>query len=346
MQPGADIIEIEFLCCMAGAILKIHTLLQGIPYTCVCGTPEEDISSISYDSRTVLPGGLFVCLPGTNTNGHHYLFQAVERGAAACLTEDIPKDYPKHCCILQVQDTRKAMAVLSSNYYAAPDRELQLVGITGTKGKTTTTRFLRQMLTAAELQVGSIGTEGCWAGRQHLELQFAAKTTPESVELFSILSAMKEKGIQTVVMEVSSHALALDRVFACQYELGVFTNLSLDHLDLHGSMECYADCKGKLFSQCRKAVVNLDNIWAEKMMHCRNTLTYSMKDPKADLYCREAVLEGDTCRFVLVFQKQEYFLKVTLFRKIHMYNILAAMGVCLGLGMEMERVCRLLPAIQ
>ena len=226
--------------------MKLSSLLESLVVEDFVGLEDQLISSIHYDSRNVKPGGLFVAIHGLRSDGHTYINEAVKKGAVAVVTEK-PWSVPASVGVVQVGDTRRALAALSSAYYGNPSRGLFVIGITGTNGKTTTAYVTEAILSAAGFNVGVIGT---------INYRFKGQTfcnpvtTPESLDLMRILRQMADSGVTHVVLEVSSHALDLDRVATCEFDIGAFTNLSRDHLDYHGDMETYWQCKKRLCLGC------------------------------------------------------------------------------------------------
>ncbi len=247
--------------------VKINSSLSGLA-TLVSGSckGEATVTGITHDSRSVQPGDLYVALPGANTHGIEYVDQAIINGAVAIATDS------KGCKLLstkkvpylELSDARKDMAKLAATIYGHPETKLKIVGVTGTNGKTTTTHMLRSMYLDSGAHVGVVGTLGTYLDLESIP---TARTTPESTDLFAVLAIMAERGITHVFMEVSSHALELDRVLGLQFDVAIFTNLTQDHLDFHGSMEHYFAAKAKLFnsSYAKTAVVCVDDDWGKKL---------------------------------------------------------------------------------
>lgn len=229
--------------------MRLSQLLQGVELKTA---PEEDmeVSGLSCDTRSLKPGEVFVALRGYKTDGHLYIDEALRAGAAAIVAEEGEE-------VLLTEDSRAALAVMAGNWFAHPAEELKVVGVTGTNGKTTVTTLLWQVLTQAlETKVGLIGTNRVLVGEEEFP---AGRTTPESYDLQYWLRRMADEGCTHVVMEVSSHALCLNRVDGISFTAGAFTNLTQDHLDFHKTMEAYRQAKGRLFGQCAAAVVNVDD---------------------------------------------------------------------------------------
>jgi UDP-N-acetylmuramoyl-L-alanyl-D-glutamate--2,6-diaminopimelate ligase len=223
------------------------------------------IRGLEYDSRKVTPGDLFFALPGAVVDGHDYLEQAVTNGAAAIVVEQLPDDFDSDRCLaIIVSDSRRAMAPIATHFFGSPSAELHLLGITGTNGKTSTTYLIESILRRTGRNVGLIGT---------VEIRYAdlrersVNTTPESLDLQRTLRNMCTRGIETVVMEVSSHGLELGRVEGCRFDIAAIGNVTQDHLDFHGTMDSYRDSKALLFSRHQPdgaiAVVNIDDPSAE-----------------------------------------------------------------------------------
>ena len=320
--------------------MKLRKLLAGVPLTEEEFDGGLEISSLSYDSRTLEPGALFVALPGAKTDGSRFIDQAMERGAAAVLCEH-PPERPGPW--LTTPDARLALALTSANWFGHPGKEMTLIAVTGTNGKTTTTCLIKEMLEQTlSVPVGLVGTNRNLVGQRELP---AHRTTPESYELQRLLRTMADAGCACAVMEVSSHALIQHRTAGLTFDVGVFTNLTQDHLDYHKTMEEYRRAKGLLFAQCRRSVVNLDDEagrWYAGRIS-GPVFTYSENRAQADL----------TARNIRLFPGHVEFEAVTLghIARVHLpipggfsiYNALAALsaGLCLELPLE-----RLAPALR
>ena len=319
--------------------MKLRKLLAGVPLTEENFDGDMEITSLSYDSRTLEPGALFVALPGAKTDGSRFIDQAMERGAAAVLCQQPPK---RPGPWLTTPDARLALALASANWFDHPGAEMTLIAVTGTNGKTTTCLIKEMLEQTLRVPVGLVGTNRNLVGQQELP---AHRTTPESYELQQLLRTMADAGCAFVVMEVSSHALVQHRVAGLTFDVGVFTNLTQDHLDYHGTMEEYRRAKGLLFAQCRRSVVNLDDEagrWYAGRIS-GPVFTYSENRAQADL----------TARNIRLFPGHVEFEAVTLghIARVHLpipggfsiYNALAALsaGLCLELPLE-----RLAPALR
>jgi UDP-N-acetylmuramyl-tripeptide synthetase len=222
---------------------NLEQLLLLIPDASITGERNKIIKAVTHDSRNVVPGTLFICLTGNKVDGHEYIQQAVELGAVAVLVEK-QIAVPAGITVIQVENTRTAMQLIVPAFFDYPARELRMIGVTGTNGKTTTTYLVRSILKAAGFKTGVIGTIQTLIEDRVLPVK---NTTPDVVELQRTLAEMVDADIDYVIMEVSSHALALDRVAGCEFDIGAFTNITQDHLDFHGTFDRYTDAKAKLF---------------------------------------------------------------------------------------------------
>lgn len=240
--------------------MKLKELLRDLPVESLHADPETEIRDIAYDSRAVQPGDLFVAVEGFTSDGHRFIPMALEKGAAAVLCSRAPEgDVP----YVLTANTRRGLALVSAACFGRPAEKLTMIGVTGTNGKTTSTTLIKHMLEKClGTKVGLIGTISNWVGEEEYP---AERTTPESYDLQALLAKMVSAGCTHCVMEVSSHALDLDRVAGIRFAAGLFTNLTRDHLDFHGTMENYAAAKKKLFSVSDAGAVNLDDPWAAFM---------------------------------------------------------------------------------
>lgn len=264
--------------------MKLSELCKEITYTCIQGSMEREVTDIIYDSRKVSAGTVFVCMVGTVVDGHDYIEDAVAKGAAALVVEhEVECSIPADCTVIQVESARYALAHMSAAYFGYPDRELVTIGLTGTKGKTTTTYMMKSVLETAGKKVGLIGTIGALVGDEPLP---SKNTTPESYELHRMFRAMADAGCEYVVMEVSSQGLKMDRVAGITFDYGIFTNLSPDHIGPgeHDSFEEYMECKSLLFRRCRVGIVNADDAHVEDILrgHTCEVKTFSC-EKQADL---------------------------------------------------------------
>ena len=237
--------------------MKLETLIQNLGCTLDAGDPGVEITSLEYDSRRVVPGSLFVCLTGFQADGHDYIPKALEAGCAALVVEHAVA-VPEGIAVVRVEDGRAALAELSAAWFGHPAEEMTVIALTGTKGKTTTAHMLKAILEAAGHKVGMIGTIGAMIGTEKIKTR---NTTPESYELHSLFRRMADAGCSCVVMEASSQGFKLRRTAGIEFDIGVFLNLSPDHIGAgeHESFEEYLRCKSMLFRQCKRGLVNADD---------------------------------------------------------------------------------------
>ena len=322
--------------------MKLHALLAGVPLT--GGSPDLDmeISSISYDTRTLQPGALFVALTGDRTDGHRHIREALDKGAAAVLCQQAPREPGPW---LTTGDSRLALALVSANWFGHPGDSMTLAAVTGTNGKTTTTNLLKELLErTAGAKVGLIGTNRNMIGQRELS---AHRTTPESWELQSLLRQMADEGCTHVVMEVSSHALVQHRTAGVTFDVGVFTNLTQDHLDYHHTMEAYRAAKGLLFRQCRRAVLNLDDEagrWYRTQVDCP-VFTYSENKDGADLSAKNIRLFPSHVEFEALTLGRIFRVHLPIPGGFSIYNALAALSAGLCLGLDLEKMAAAMPAV-
>ena len=321
----------------------LRDLLAGVPLAGESTGLDVEISSISYDTRTIQPGALFVALSGDKTDGHLYIQTALEKGAAAVLCERAPEEPGPW---LVTEDSRYALALVSANWFGRPGDSMTLAAVTGTNGKTTTTNLLKELLErTAGAKVGLIGTNRNMIGEAELP---AHRTTPESYELQSLLRQMADEGCAYVVMEASSHALAQRRTAGLTFDAAVFTNLTQDHLDYHHTMEEYRDAKGRLFQQCKTAVLNLDDEagrWYQDRVSCP-VFTYSENKTGADLSAANIRLFPSHVEFEALTLGQLSRVYLPIPGGFSIYNALAALAAGLCLGLELEDMARVTPSVR
>lgn len=292
-------------------------------------TANIEITDICYDSRKVTRGALFVAIKGFKSDGHQFLEKAFENGAVMAVGEnDLNEER-----YIKVDSSRKFLAQASKSFFSSCADKMKIVGITGTNGKTTTSYLIKQILELKGLKCGLIGTNQILVGDEVIE---AERTTPESRELHELFKKMYEKGTEYVVMEVSSHSLELDRVFGINFEVGIFTNLTQDHLDFHKSMDNYAQAKAKLFSVCEKSVINADDPYASVMMkNAKKIVTYGI-EKEADFKAKNIKLRERGITFDGCFELSERTFRLSIPGRFSVYNALAAAtgAAMLGIGTE------------
>ncbi|WP_257350556.1 UDP-N-acetylmuramoyl-L-alanyl-D-glutamate--2,6-diaminopimelate ligase [Pseudalkalibacillus decolorationis] len=322
--------------------MKLNNLISQLVGYKLFNDSNPSISGIEMDSRKVEEGNLFVCVKGERFDGHLFVDDVVKRGAVAIVAErEIKTSVP----VILVKDTRRVLSVLSDRFFKSPTRQLQLIGITGTNGKTTTSHIIDRMLQDQHRRTGIIGT---------IEMRInnvpypVSNTTPESPVLQKAFARMVEEKVETAVMEVSSHALHMGRVRGCDYNTAVFTNLSQDHLDYHETMEEYLQAKGLLFSQLgntydnesvKLAILNHDDPASEKFkkMTAAQVLTYSIDKP-SDIRANNINITGQGTEFELQTLKGTYQVKMKLIGKFSVYNVLASIAAGIASGLEEQKM--------
>ena len=312
--------------------MKLAELLKDIEVRELCAPPELEISDVAYDSRQAREGGVFVAIRGFESDGHRYIPQAVANGAACVICEEKPSlDVP----YVIVADSRLALAVASKNLFGNPGGEMAIIGVTGTNGKTTTTYLIKHLLEQKKgATVGLIGTNGNMIGSEFLHTE---RTTPESYELQKLLREMADAGCTHVVMEVSSHSLVLNRVAGLRFAVGIFTNLTQDHLDFHKTMDEYARAKSLWFSMCDAAVINLDDEWSGFMLErCKcPALTFS-EGERGDLTASGIGLSASGVKFKARYRGETEDVKLGIPGLFSVYNALGVMGAGLSLGISLH----------
>ncbi|HET7656673.1 MAG TPA: UDP-N-acetylmuramoyl-L-alanyl-D-glutamate--2,6-diaminopimelate ligase [Bacillales bacterium] len=327
--------------------MKLKSLLDNLIGVKADFTENPSISSVETDSRLVQAGSLFVCIKGFTADRHDFVNQAIEKGAAAIVAErHIESSVP----VAYVPDTNRAAAVLADALYGNPSRKLHLVGVTGTNGKTTTTHLIEKVFADQGQKTGLIGTIGMTVSGKQMKLKSTTPTTPDAITLQRGFAEMVSDGVQTAVMEVSSHALDMGRVRGSDFNVAVFTNLSQDHLEYHPTMEDYFQAKSLLFSQLgntydrnqlKAAIINADDERADqlKKMTAVQLLTYGIEKP-ADIWAESIELSEKGTRFTLCTPFGKADVKLNLIGLFNVYNVLAAAAACLVSGVSFESVCK------
>lgn len=330
--------------------MKLHDLLHHlhllVPYQ---GTNPE-ITSIENDNRKVQQGSLFICIKGYTVDGHDYAESAVENGAVAVLAE---RALPLSVPVIIVNDTMRAMAVLADAFYQHPTKKLHLIGITGTNGKTTTSHLIEKIFSDANRCTGLIGTMYTKIGDQKFETK---NTTPESLVLQKGFQQMVENGVDTAIMEVSSHALHMGRVHGCDYDIAVFTNLTQDHLDYHKTMEDYKQAKSLLFSQLgntfdankpKFAILNADDPASDLYRKSTAAFVYTYGiDNNADFHAQNIHMTSAGTSFEIVIKEKRYSINIQLIGKFSVYNVLAGIATAFVSGIPMEKILESIESVK
>lgn len=314
--------------------MKLKDLLEGIDYIRIEGTQDRVIDNMYYDSRKVTPSSLFFCIRGLTVDGHDYAVQAIDKGAKVLVLEKDVDIGEENITKVFVKNSRTAMAYMAKNYYKNPTDGITFIGVTGTNGKTTVTHLIKSILEKSGQKVGLIGTITNMVGDREIPSQY---TTPESLDLQKLLRDMADEDVDSIVMEVSSHSLSLDRVEGCIYDIGVYTNLSQDHLDFHANMEEYRDAKAKLFDRSKLAIINIDDEngrWIKERI-VTDLYTYGIfKD--TDIYARDLEITERGVTFNLHIPGGSAPINLSIPGIFSIYNALAATSVCYALGISLE----------
>jgi UDP-N-acetylmuramoyl-L-alanyl-D-glutamate--2,6-diaminopimelate ligase len=321
--------------------MRIADLLKDLPEAVLHGPPDLEISDLACDSRLVRNGDLFICIEGFKTDGHLYAPAALAAGAGALLVQK-EIDAPDGIAVMRVPDSRRAMAVVSSAFFGHPERKLAIAGVTGTNGKTTTTFLIESILKSASLEPGLIGTLHLHLGD---EVRPVKNTTPESLDFYRLLEEMVRRDLKSVVMEVSSHALFLDRIYGCPFACAVFTNLTQDHLDFHKTLDNYFEAKRLLFrglgAPAPPAVINIDDRWGRRLLEdaAAGSVTYGL-DEGADVRACDIEMTARGSSFSLATPAGRAAVKTQLVGRFNVYNILAAAGAGIKLGVSLDTIIR------
>ena len=323
--------------------MKLSEILNGISNLKAKGSVDIEITKIAYDSRKVEPNSLFVAIKGYDSDGHDYIAQAIEAGAAAILLENVEKlkgmALPEDVTFVISNDTRNALAYCSCNFYGNPSRRLKVIGVTGTKGKTTTTYMIKKLLETSGKKVGLIGTIENYIGED--SLGESTRTTPESLELQEMFAKMVEQKVEFAVMEVSSQALKLGRVTGTNFDVGVYTNFSKEHISAkeHTDMEDYFNSKMKLFSMCQTAFINIDDFRGARVKReaKAQVKTYGI-DNNCDLLAKDITITNIGVDFKARLGDKNERIKVDIPGRFSVYNSLAAIAIAAKLGVSAEPI--------
>ena len=334
--------------------MKLSEICKETAYTCLQGSMDAEITDIIYDSRKLEPQTMFVCMVGAVTDGHKYIPDAIQKGAAAIVVEraEEAKQIPESITVLQVASARQALAQMSAAFFSYPARELVTIGLTGTKGKTTTTYMIKSVLEEAGKKVGLIGTIGALIGDKPHPTK---NTTPESYELHKMFRAMADEGCEYVVMEVASQGLKLDRVYGIEFDNGIFMNLSPDHIGPaeHASFEEYMECKSMLFRQCKVGIANMDDEHFKGVLqnHTCELKTFSAQDGDVDADLVAGAIgfldeEGKLGMHFTTTGCMNVYAKVYIPGRFSVYNSLVTMLTCHLAGIPDEDILRGLARVQ
>ncbi len=322
--------------------MQLKELVKHLAVTRIEGPLDREFAGITYDSRRVTPGMIFVAIPGTQTDGHDYITTAIDRGAAAIICERNGFSSSRATKI-KVHDSREALARAAASFYQHPSTKLRVIGITGTNGKTTVAFMVKQILEASGVKTGLLGTVRYEIGDRVIPAQ---RTTPEALEVQQMMAQMVSSGCTACVMEVSSHALDQRRVAGIEFDMAIFTNLTQDHLDYHGTMENYLAAKQKLFTKTSNGskqgavVINIDDSLGSRLLNESDVevkLSYGIKSA-ASIRATKIHLAADVSSFTIETPKKSFACKLPLIGRHNIYNALAATGAAFALDVEVTKL--------
>ena len=326
--------------------MELKNILVGLNNLKVRGSLDLNIDHIQNNSKKIVANDMFVAIKGFESNGHEHIAEAIKNGAKVIMAEQDEmdknklKEIPEDITVIIAEDTRYALAIAACNYYGNPSRKMKLIGVTGTKGKTTTTYMIKEILEKNGIKVGLIGTVASYVGDK--KIADNENTTPESLKLQEIFSRMLEEKCQAVVMEVSSQSLKMERVAGCDFDYGIFTNFAEDHISSkeHPDMEDYFNSKVKLFKMCKKGFINADDIYAitiPKLVPECDISTYGI-DNYCNLLAKDITVTNQYVDFKVKLGDKNERIKVSIPGRFSVYNSLAAIAVALQFGCNSENI--------
>ncbi len=326
--------------------MELKNILVGLNNLKVRGSLDLNIDHIQNNSKKIVANDMFVAIKGFESNGHEHIAEAIKNGAKVIMAEQDEmdknklKEIPEDITVIIAEDTRYALAIAACNYYGNPSRKMKLIGVTGTKGKTTTTYMIKEILEKSGIKVGLIGTVASYVGDK--KIADNENTTPESLKLQEIFSRMLEEKCQAVVMEVSSQSLKMERVAGCDFDYGIFTNFAEDHISSkeHPDMEDYFNSKVKLFKMCKKGFINADDIYAitiPKLVPECDISTYGI-DNYCNLLAKDITVTNQYVDFKVKLGDKNERIKVSIPGRFSVYNSLAAIAVALQFGCNSENI--------
>ncbi|GAA0689141.1 UDP-N-acetylmuramoyl-L-alanyl-D-glutamate--2,6-diaminopimelate ligase [Clostridium cadaveris] len=315
--------------------MKVKDLLKDIDYKILQGEDNINIEGLNYNSKEIKAGDVFFCIKGLKSDGHKYAESAIKNGAKAIVCEENISNKDNEVVIIKVEDTRKALAIASSNYYDNPSKKMKIIGITGTNGKTTTAFMMKNVLEKAGFKVGLIGTVANYIGDKKLK---AERTTPESLELHKLFNDMVEAGVDYCVMEVSSHSLYLHRVYGINFSDSIFTNLTQDHLDFHKTMENYFEAKCILFNNAINKVINIDDDYGRRITSLfEGCNTYSINE-ESNLKAFDIVNTSKGISFDILLDGKTENIKLMIPGIHNVYNSLSVIMVALLNNIDLNSI--------
>lgn len=331
--------------------MLLKELLENINFACVSNFADLDIKNISSNSNKIQANSdtLFVAIRGLKSDGHNYIQNAIDNGAVAILVEKDIKNIDRNVVVIKVNNTRETLSKLAFRIYGNPQKDMNIVGVTGTNGKTSTTIIIESILRSVDKKCAVLGTIANRIGEKSLKTKTTTITTPDIVELAEMFNEIKKNNIKNVIMEATSHALSLNRLDQIDFNIGIFTNLTLDHLDYHKTMRNYADTKFKLFQKSKKAVINIDDDCGREFFEKITTekMSFSTKDKNADLFAYNIRITSKGNCFDLKYKGVEY---KSVFSNIvgmfSIYNVLGSIGACLFMEVDIDNILRSLKNIE
>ena len=332
--------------------MELRKILVGLENLKAKGNLDININGIESNSKNVKEGYLFIAIKGFSVDGHQFVNNAIEAGAKAIIVEegcDLKSiKLPEDVTLIMAKDTREALAICSCNYYGNPSRKFKLIGVTGTKGKTTTTFMIKEILEKSGFKTGLIGTIATYINGKMISE--SSRTTPESLELQRTFAQMVEQGVEYVVMEVSSQSLKLHRVDGCEFDIVLFTNFSEDHISdkEHPDMKDYFESKLKLFKMCKNGIINVDDLHVSKIPKLfpeNNIMTYGI-DNGCDVLAKDITITNSYVDFKVKISDKNERVKVSIPGRFSVYNSLAAICVGKKVGISSEKIIEALKEIR
>lgn len=319
--------------------MRLTKLFEGFNYKLIFGSDDTEINKITDDTNEVGEDDVFFCIKGYNFDGHNFIDVVLSKGAKVIvINENFEDKIPKNidCVLISVKDTRKALSIAAINFYGRLHEKFKIIGITGTNGKTTTTFILREIFRNAGFRTGVVGTVGNFINNSQ---QKSERTTPGALELNKFFSEMHKEKVEYCFMEVSSHALELDRVYGIEFDYGIFTNLTQDHLDFHKNFSSYFDAKFKLFESSKTKIINRDDDYGKKIIEKigSDVITYGVNDEESDFIAKDIKFTSTQNVFVVRDKLgKEYSFEYNLVGKFNIYNAIPAIIVALNEGVSVN----------
>jgi len=322
-----------------GNSMKLYEILKGIDHEILVGDLNLEVCNLTWDSRSVDRNSLFIAVKNRNIDRHDFVFDAISNGAIALIIEHEIENIPEDITVIKVKEARKAMAIIAKNYYGSPIEKLKTIGVTGTNGKTSVTYFISKILEEFQIKCGIIGTIENTVAGQRMETNKLNPTTPDAIELQGSFAEMLCYGATHAAIEVTSSALSQDRVYGCEFDIAVFTNLTQDHLEEHGTMEKYKNAKLKLFKLCKKGVINIDDAIAVDIMTTANCelITYGI-EKHCDFRATNITYTSYGVKFNLIHNAETREVEINIPGRFSVYNALAAIASCYCLGLNLDDI--------